>query len=141
MAGKDEGIFTCEGAGVISYVVRPQPNLAINEGYFAKDEFSHDTQEDCYTCPGGQRLDPYARSQKNGDVAILYAKIRACRSYHDLAWFRFNRSGKCIPLAEMVCKARLTYTRELCFSDFSMETAMLQHKPLKTWWARQGLNL
>lgn len=76
---KGEDIAACEDVGVIPYVVRPQRGPAINEGYFAKDEFRYDAQEDRYTCPGGQRLDPYTRSQKNGHVTIRYANMRACR--------------------------------------------------------------
>lgn len=76
---KGEDIATCEDVGVVPYVVRPQRGPGINEGYFAKSEFRYDADEDCYTCPGGQRLDPYTRSQKpNGHVTIRYANMRAC---------------------------------------------------------------
>lgn len=76
---KGEDIAACEDVGVIPYVVHPQRGPAINKGYFAKDEFRYNAGEDCYTCPGGQHLDPYTRSQKNGHVNIRYSNMRACR--------------------------------------------------------------
>jgi transposase len=77
---KGEDIAACEDVGVIPYVVRPQRGPAINEGYFAKSEFRYDAREDCYVCPGNQRLVPYSRSQKNGHVTIRYANTRACQT-------------------------------------------------------------
>jgi hypothetical protein len=77
---KGEDIAACEDVGVIPYVVRPQRGPAINEGYFAKSEFRYDAREDCYVCPGNQRLVPYSRSQKNGHVTIRYANRRACQT-------------------------------------------------------------
>lgn len=76
---KGEDIAACEDVGVVPYVARPQRGPGINEGYFAKSEFRYDAEEDCYICPGDQRLDPYTRSQKNGHVNVRYGNARACR--------------------------------------------------------------
>ncbi|PHP16191.1 DDE transposase [Sphingobium sp. IP1] len=76
---KGEDIAACEDVGVMPYVMRPQRGPGINEGYFAKSEFRYDAEEDCYICPGDQRLDPYTRSQKNGHVNVRYGNARACR--------------------------------------------------------------
>lgn len=76
---KGEDIAACEDAGVVPYVMRPQRGPGINEGYFAKSEFRYNAEEDCYICPGDQRLDPYTRSQKNGHVNVRYGNARACR--------------------------------------------------------------
>ncbi|MGI4806843.1 MAG: transposase [Janthinobacterium lividum] len=76
---KGEDIAACETVGVIPYVARPERGPAIDEGYFAKSAFRYDAEQNCYTCPARQRLDPFNRSDKNGHRTIRYGNRPACR--------------------------------------------------------------
>src|SRR6201995_226959 len=56
---KIEDIESCEKAGMVPYVPRPQRGPSVKAGLFRKDEFSYDADKDSYICPAGQRLPPY----------------------------------------------------------------------------------
>jgi radical SAM protein with 4Fe4S-binding SPASM domain len=76
---KGEDIAACEEVGVTPYVARPRRGAAVFEGRFAKDEFAYDAAGDFYRCPGGHRLDPVHRSEKNGHRSMHYSNSQACR--------------------------------------------------------------
>ena len=76
---KIEDIEACEQAGMVPYVPRPQRGPSVKAGLFRKDEFSYDTESDSYTCPAGQRLQPYTSSLLRGLKKTNYVNKQACR--------------------------------------------------------------
>lgn len=77
---KGEDIAACEEVGVTPYVARPQRGAAVAAGRFAKHEFAYNAAGDFYRCPGGQRLDPIQRSERDGHRSIFYSNKPACQS-------------------------------------------------------------
>src|SRR5246127_3391478 len=75
---KIEDIESCEKAGMVPYVPRPQRGPSVKAGLFRKDEFSYDSDKDSYICPTGQRLHPYSFSLLRGLKKINYVNKRAC---------------------------------------------------------------
>jgi hypothetical protein len=75
---KIEDIESCETAGMVPYVPRPQRGPSVKAGLFRKDEFQYDTASDSYVCPAGQRLHPYSSSFLRGLKKINYTNKLAC---------------------------------------------------------------
>jgi transposase len=53
---KSEDIEACEKAGLTPHVPRPQRGSSVSDGFFRKDEFRYDPEQDGYICPAGQVL-------------------------------------------------------------------------------------
>ncbi len=51
-----EDIEACEKAGAIPHVPKPERGPARRDGFFPKEAFAYDAENDQYTCPGGQVL-------------------------------------------------------------------------------------
>jgi len=75
---KIEDIESCEKAGMVPYVPHPQRGPSVRAGLFRKDEFSYDAESDIYTCPVGQRLQPYTSSFLRGLKKTNYVNKLAC---------------------------------------------------------------
>jgi hypothetical protein len=75
---KIEDIETCENAGILPYVPRPQRGPSVRAGLFRKDEFSYDADSDTYLCPAGQRLHAYSSSLMRGLRKTNYVNKLAC---------------------------------------------------------------
>ncbi len=75
---KIEDIETCENAGILPYVPRPQRGPSVRAGLFRKDEFSYDADSDTYLCPAGQRLHAYSSSLMRGLTKTNYVNKLAC---------------------------------------------------------------
>jgi hypothetical protein len=69
-SGKGHG-RSCEKAGCIPHVPRPQRGSSLREGFFRKDEFCYDAGRDAYVCPAGQLLRPI-RHGRLRDLAIAW---------------------------------------------------------------------
>jgi hypothetical protein len=76
---KGEDIAACEAAGIEAYVARSQRGFAVREGFFRKEEFHYDAQNDVYICPGNQQLHPRYRSTGGEHDRIYYCNRDACR--------------------------------------------------------------
>ena len=63
---KIEDIEACERAGLTPHIPQPQRGPAVRNGFFRKDEFRYDPDQDVFVCPGGQTLAPhhYGRSRE-----------------------------------------------------------------------------
>jgi hypothetical protein len=55
---KIEDIEACEKAGLTPYVPKPQRGSPVRKGFFRKDEFRYDPDQDVYICPAGETLSP-----------------------------------------------------------------------------------
>jgi IS5 family transposase len=76
---RTEDIDACEKAGLTPHVPRPQRGHAVSEGFFRKDEFWYDPEQDAYVCPDKQVLTPIRRGKLRGLTKIDYGNRRACR--------------------------------------------------------------
>ena len=77
---KIEDIETCEAAGIMPYVPKPQRGSAASQGFFTKEAFHYDGDADVYVCPGNARLEPRHR-RKVRDVALInYSNRAACKA-------------------------------------------------------------
>jgi Transposase DDE domain len=61
------------------HVPRPQRRSSVAKGFFRKDEFRHDPEQDTYVCPGGHELQPYRHGKLHEMKKIDYANPKACR--------------------------------------------------------------
>jgi transposase len=77
---KSEDIAACEAAGLIPYVPHPQRGSAVKNGFFRKDEFRYDAEQDAYVCPAGQVLKPIREGRLRDLKKIDYGNRKACRS-------------------------------------------------------------
>src|SRR5215217_2353931 len=75
---KIEDIEACEKAGLIPYVPKPQRGPAVRNGYFRKDEFRYDPDQDVYVCPAGEVLSPHHVGKLRDLKKIDYSNPAAC---------------------------------------------------------------
>jgi hypothetical protein len=75
---KIEDIEACEKAGLVPHVPKPQRGAAVRQGFFAKDEFRYDPDQDVYSCPAGAKLYPLYKSKVRDNAKVDYAN-RAAR--------------------------------------------------------------
>jgi transposase len=75
---KSEDIEACEKAGLTPYVPRPQRGSSASHGFFRKDEFRYDPEQDAYICPAGQVLATRYESKLRDLKKTDYANRAAC---------------------------------------------------------------
>jgi len=75
---KTEDIEACEMAGMTPHVPKPQRGAAVREGFFRKDEFRYDAEQDVFVCPAGQQLRAYSSSALRELKKINYVNKPAC---------------------------------------------------------------
>jgi transposase len=75
---KIEDIEACEKAGLTPYVSKPQRGSSVRSGFFRKDEFRYDAEQDAYICPAGQVLSTRYESKLRDLKKIDYANRAAC---------------------------------------------------------------
>ncbi|MGD1038868.1 MAG: IS1182 family transposase [Roseiarcus sp.] len=75
---KSEDIEACEEAGLTPYVPRPQRGSSVSDGFFRKDEFRYDPEQDAYICPAGQVLATRYESKLRDLKKTDYANRAAC---------------------------------------------------------------
>ena len=77
---KSEDIEACEKAGLTPYVPKPQRGSSVRNGFFRKDEFRYDPDQDVYICPAGETLSPNPgfekdRLQQSGGMPFLSSSV------------------------------------------------------------------
>jgi transposase len=75
---KIEDIEACEKAGLTPYVPKPQRGSSVSNGFFCKDEFRYDPDQDVYICPAGQVLSTRYESKLRELTKIDYSNRAAC---------------------------------------------------------------
>jgi Transposase DDE domain/Transposase domain (DUF772) len=75
---KIEDIEACEKAGLTPYVPKPQRGSAVRKGFFRKDEFRYDPDQDVYICPAGETLSPNHEGKSRDLKKIDYSNPAAC---------------------------------------------------------------
>ena len=76
---KIEDIDACEKAGMTPFVPKPQRGPAVREGFFRKDEFRYDAEQDAYICPAGQALATRYESKLRDLKKFDYSNCAACQ--------------------------------------------------------------
>jgi hypothetical protein len=59
------------------HVPKPQRGSSVRNGFFRKDEFRYDPDQDVYICPAGTTLSPHHQSKLGDLKKIDYSKRRA----------------------------------------------------------------
>jgi len=75
---KIEDIEACEKAGLTPYVPKSQRGSAVRKGFFRKDEFRYDPDQDVYICPAGETLSPNHEGKSRDLKKIDYSNPAAC---------------------------------------------------------------
>ncbi len=75
---KSEDIEACEKAGLTPYVPKPQRGSSVRNGFFRKDEFRYDPDQDVYICPAGETLSPNHEGKLRDLKKIDYSNPAAC---------------------------------------------------------------
>jgi transposase len=75
---KIEDIEACDKAGLTPYVPKPQRGPAVRNGFFRKDEFRYDPNQDVFTCPARQTLAPHHYGKSRELQKIDYSNPAAC---------------------------------------------------------------
>ena len=75
---KIEDIEACEKAGLTPHVPKPQRELSVRNGFFRKDEFRYDPDQDVYICPAGETLSPNHEGKSRDLKKIDYSNPAAC---------------------------------------------------------------
>jgi len=75
---KIEDIEACEAAGITPYVPKPLRGSAVREGFFSKEVFRYEPDQDVFICPAGATLSPRYRGKSRDNVKIDYANRDAC---------------------------------------------------------------
>jgi IS5 family transposase len=77
---RTEDIASCEEAGLTPHVPRPQRGPAVKNGFFRKDEFRYDAEQNAYICPAGQALTPIREGKLRALKKVDYGNAKACRA-------------------------------------------------------------
>jgi hypothetical protein len=75
---KIEDIEACEKAGLIPHIPKPQRGPAVRRGFFRKDEFRYNPDQDVYLCPAGETLSPHHLGKSRNLKKIDYSNPAAC---------------------------------------------------------------
>jgi transposase len=75
---RTEDITACETAGLTPHVPRPQRGQAVVDGFFRKDEFRYESEQDAYICLGKQVLTPIRHGKLRELTKVDYANPKAC---------------------------------------------------------------
>ena len=62
------------------HVPRPQRGAAVKNGFFRKDEFRYDAEQNAYICPAGQALTPIREGKLRALKKVDYGNAKACRA-------------------------------------------------------------
>ena len=76
---KIEDIEACEKAGLTPHVPKPQRGSSVRKGFFRKDEFRYDPDQDVYICPAGETFSPHHEGKPRDLRKIDYSNPAACR--------------------------------------------------------------
>src|SRR5271167_4789822 len=73
-----EQMLACEGTGVLPCVPKTDTSSAVQRGFFTRNDFVFDAQNDHYICPAGQKLTKSRRRPSRKDDIDEYRHLTAC---------------------------------------------------------------
>jgi len=68
----NEEIKTCEESGITTFLPKPRTSNKRTKGYFSKDDFIYDAEENYYQCPAGQRLIKHTETMQGTQKLYKY---------------------------------------------------------------------
>jgi len=75
----DHEIIKCEKENISCYIPSKQNSQNAKKGLYTNDDFSYDTENNCYICPANQKLTYRFQANKSGRQVKIYEGI-ACKS-------------------------------------------------------------
>lgn len=76
---KIEDLEACEAAGITPFVPKPIRGPAVREGFFSKEEFRYQADDDVFICPAGAVLLPRRFGKSRDNVKLDYSNKDACK--------------------------------------------------------------
>jgi len=74
-----EQLLECANNGITTYVPKPLTSSGTKRGFFIKQDFTFDVENDVYICPAGQQLTKGAhRSDRQSTEVNFYRHLTAC---------------------------------------------------------------
>ena len=67
-----EELLACDGAGITTYLARPQTSGNLAKGQYGKRDFIYRPEDDVYVCPAGERLIHRLSSEEKGKTIHRY---------------------------------------------------------------------
>lgn len=78
-----EQLLECTNNGITTYVPKPLTSSGTKRGFFIKQDFIFDGENDVYICPAGQQLTKGAhRSDRQSTEMNIYRHLTACSNCH-----------------------------------------------------------
>ena len=71
-------VLACEGTGVLPCIPKTDTSGAAKRGFFTRQDFNYDAEQDHYTCPAGQQLTKSRRRPTRQDDMDEYRHLTAC---------------------------------------------------------------
>lgn len=68
----------CLNDKIIPYIDKPRTSSCKKKGLYSKDDFRYDKQQDCYWCPGGEKLTVEFVDNKNERIVYATAGCATC---------------------------------------------------------------
>jgi transposase len=67
----------CEKSGIEAYIEKPV--VRSKDGFFTKDQFSYDKEQNVYVCPAGEKLQVWRKSRRRNRTEYRSKACRKCR--------------------------------------------------------------
>jgi macrodomain Ter protein organizer (MatP/YcbG family) len=83
----------CAEAGITTYIAKPLTSANTKRGLYTKQDFTYDTERDCYCCPQGEELSFRFETIEQGRGTRYYA-TSACRTCAVKAQCTTNKGGR-----------------------------------------------
>src|SRR5207302_240524 len=74
----DEQVLSCEGTGVAPVVPKTLTSSGAKRGFFTRQDFIYDAEQDHYTCPAGAKLTKANRRADHTEDFDFYRHLSAC---------------------------------------------------------------
>jgi hypothetical protein len=73
-----EQVLSCEGTGIAPIVPKTQTSSGTKRGFFTREDFIYDAEQDHYTCPAGAKLTKATRRADHAEDFDFYRHLSAC---------------------------------------------------------------
>ena len=75
-----EQVLSCEGTGIAPIVPKTQTSSGTKRGFFTREDFIYDAEQDHYICPAGAKLTKATRRADHAEDFDFYRHLSACFS-------------------------------------------------------------
>ncbi len=71
-------VLSCEGTGIAPIVPKTQTSSGTKRGFFTREDFIYDAEQDHYICPAGAKLTKATRRADHAEDFDFYRHLSAC---------------------------------------------------------------